>query len=330
MKMPVLQTALAFSCLAAGCAHTLSQSQPLQDASQGANTSQIVLLTNDDGWAVAQIRAQYAALAGAGFDVILSAPAENQSGAGSASRAPTPLTEPCEYDSCPTGSPAVGYNASDPSLNYVNAYPVDAARYGIQNRTGELYPGSKPDFVVSGPNIGNNMGLVVLFSGTVGAACEAAKEGIPAAAFSGDSGSQVSYTTLAGTPNATSTRAAHTYAALTAHFTRTLLASAASAPGALLPPGVIVNVNYPSVAACPDAAQYRWVFARNLPNILGATDVATCGGTSLPYESEVVGAKGCYASVAVLGAESKGDVNATVQGAVLEWLGGLPLSCLSS
>ena len=91
-----------------------------------------VVLTNDDGWAVAQIRAQNDALKAAGYDVsveyvicqsktilisctqvILSAPAENQSGTGSKSATPTPLTEPCQFDSCPTGSPAEGFNASD-------------------------------------------------------------------------------------------------------------------------------------------------------------------------------------------------------------------------
>lgn len=40
----------------------------------GVATSQAqnLVLTNDDGWAVAQIRAQYSALTSAGFDVSLS------------------------------------------------------------------------------------------------------------------------------------------------------------------------------------------------------------------------------------------------------------------
>lgn len=95
-----------------------------------------VLLTNDDGWAVANIRAQYAELQSAGYyvraaasydplvvsfadllgfsaQVLLSCPAENKSGTGSDSETPQTLTEPCEYDTCPTGSPAEGYNSSD-------------------------------------------------------------------------------------------------------------------------------------------------------------------------------------------------------------------------
>ena len=44
---------------------------------------------------------------------------------------------------------------------------VDAARFGIQTLAPKLFNGAKPDFVVSGPNVGTNLGLVVLFSGTV-------------------------------------------------------------------------------------------------------------------------------------------------------------------
>lgn len=45
-------------------------------------------------------------------------------------------------------------------------------------------------------------------------------------------------------------------------------------------------------------------------------DVETCGRTVLPAESTVVGA-GCFASVSVMNATTKADVDASVQGAVL-------------
>ena len=63
---------------------------------------------------------------------------------------------------------------------------VDAARYGIQTLAPKFFWGAKPEFVVSGPNIGSkrscirsgadlkihsvlsdNLGTVVLISGTV-------------------------------------------------------------------------------------------------------------------------------------------------------------------
>lgn len=77
-----------------------------------------ILLSNDDGWAVAQIRAQNDALTAAGFSVVLSAPAENKSGTGSSTAMPTPLTEECEFNTCPVGSPAEGFNASDRQCSF--------------------------------------------------------------------------------------------------------------------------------------------------------------------------------------------------------------------
>ncbi|KAH9837794.1 sure-like protein [Rhodofomes roseus] len=285
-----------------------------------------IVLTNDDGWAVAQIRAQYADLASAGHDVILSSPAENQSGTGSDTETPQSLTEPCEYNTCPTGSSAEGYNSSDNHLNYVNAYPVDAVRYGIQTLSPELFDGAEPDFIVSGPNIGTNTGKATQHSGTVGAACEAANEGYPATAFSGKTGKQKSYTKLYSDPSSSTSESAWIYSALTVQYTNTILTSSSNP---LLPSGIIVNVNYPSTKDCSDPSDFEWVFARNLANS-SATDYETCGSTTLPTEKSVVKTSGCYASVAVLNATTKTDVDANIQGEVYNTLSGLPFSCLPS
>ncbi|PCH43002.1 sure-like protein [Wolfiporia cocos MD-104 SS10] len=284
-----------------------------------------LILTNDDGWADAQIRAQYTELTDARFDVVLSAPTENKSGTGSTSATPTSLTEPCEYDTCPVGSPAEGYNASNPHLNYVNAYPVDAVRYGIQILAPKFFRGP-PDFVVSGPNIGDNLGTVILISGTVGAACEASKEGVPSTAFSGATGAQVSYTTLESEPDASSTLSSWIYSALTVHYTEAILAL--DIPGIpLLPRNVTVNVNYPSIDNCSDPADYKWVFSRNLANT-GETDIYTCGSSKLPAESDVVATEGCYISVSAINAVNKTDVDALTQAEVYARLALLPFSCL--
>ncbi|KAI0752162.1 sure-like protein [Fomes fomentarius] len=276
---------------------------------------QKIVLTNDDGWAVALIRAQRNALVSSGFDIVLSCPADNRSGTGSSSAPPQVLTQPCEFNTCPTGSPAEGFNASDTRLNYVNSFPVDAVRYGIQTLAPQFFD-SPPEFVVSGPNVGNNLGTVTQNSGTVGAACEAAKEGIPSVAFSAATASQVSYTTLDSDPNSSSTRAALIYAALTANFTRTLVAPAARP---ILPAGITLNVNYAGTSSsCAAASDFRWVFTRLLVNAT-ATDVGTCGSTHLPDEGTVVGS-GCFASVTVMNATTKSDVSADVQGKVFQRL----------
>lgn len=290
----------------------------LQNA-QGSN----IVLTNDDGWAVALVRAQNDALKAAGHNVVLSCPAENKSGTGSSSAPATVLTSPCEFNTCSTGSPAEGFNASDPHLNYVNAFPVDSARYGIQTLAPKFFNGSAPDFVVSGPNVGNNLGSTVLISGTVGAACEAAHEGIPSIALSAATGSQVSYTTLESSPNSADSLAARIYATLGTRFVQALTA----AGGTILPTNVSVNVNFPSTNHCPDVSNFSFVLSRiNEDN--SATDVEWCGTTHLPTESNVVN-QGCFASVSVFNASTKGDVDADTQAFVLNRING-SLTCLSN
>ncbi|KIK64942.1 hypothetical protein GYMLUDRAFT_70895 [Collybiopsis luxurians FD-317 M1] len=283
-----------------------------------------IVLGNDDGWAVAVIREQFSALEDAEYDVVLSCPAVNQSGTGRLStRVPFPLITPCEFNTCPAGS-AVGSNASDPRLNYINAYPVDAMNYGIK-----LFKHA-PDFAVAGPNVGNNLGGVVLFSGTVAAASAASLAGIPSASFSGssDSLSQVSYTTLESDPTSANTVASNLYAQLTVKFVDALFSSSASGP--ILPTGISLNVNYPPIANCPTVSDYKFVLTRILPNLNpSATDVKTCGTSHLPVESDVAAMKGCFISVSVFNASTLLDVSASTQQKVLNKLGSL-LTCLPS
>ena len=59
----------------------------------------------------------------------------------------------------------------------MNSYPVTAIRYGIETLSPKFFGGA-PDIAVTGPNVGSNLGVVVLASGTVGAATEAVKEGM--------------------------------------------------------------------------------------------------------------------------------------------------------
>jgi 5'-nucleotidase len=169
----------------------------------------------------------------------------------------------------------------------------------------------------------------VNISGTVGAAVEGAREGFPAIAFSasGSSTSQVSYTTLGTNPTSTLSVAARIYANLTATFVGALLAAGGAARSAV-PVGTIVNVNYPAIGTvCMSAESFEFVFARLLTDA-NATDAVTCGTNHLPSENDVVGAQGgCYASVSVVNATNKGDVDAATQSVVLERLEGF-LSCI--
>ncbi|PSS30862.1 hypothetical protein PHLCEN_2v2589 [Hermanssonia centrifuga] len=258
-------------------------SQTLLNPPNGAHK---ILLTNDDGWAVAQIRAEYNALNAAGYDVVLSAPAENSSGSGSLSVPATPVTYGCEFGSCPEGAPAYGFNASD-----------------------------------------RNKGIQVFGSGTVGAACEAAKEGIPSIAFSGSSSSTAheGWTALYNIPPSSSILAAQAYSFATATFLSSFFSQPSSSP--LLPPGVTINVNFPTLTDECTASDIQWVFTRSLPSIF-SNDVVVCdNGGKLPTEGDVIAA-GCFASVTVLDADTKLTVGKELQADVFARLSGLGFVCL--
>lgn len=288
------------------------------------------------------IRAFYNALTNAGDSVVISAPAENESGTGACSKyrklpaniskltsttgssdaTPTPLTSPCEFDSCPAGSPATGNNASMPRFNYVNSYPVTSMRYGIQNLSTTFF-GGPPDIAVAGFNVGSNLGLTVLISGTVGAATEAVKEGIPGIAFSGTTGTQTAW-------NAIPSLYEEVYADLSTNVTQTLVASGKP----YLPADIWLNVNFPAVntTACSSPSDFKFVLSRiySAVPIITPSDVVTCNnGGRLPTETTVVDTSGCYASISVGEAQAKTDANATSQAFVLNKLSGI-LSCLPS
>lgn len=68
----------------------------------------------------------------------------------------------------------------------------------------------------------------------------------------------------------------------------------------------------------------------NYAGVGAAPDVRRCGGTRLPTERAVVATKpGCWASISVGKADTKGDAAAEVQAVVAGKLAGL-LSCLPS
>lgn len=187
-------------------------------------------------------------------------------------------------------------------------------RYGIQNLTSVL--AGDADLAVAGFNVGANAGATVLISGTVGATTEAALLGVPAIAFSGSSGSQVSYTTETQTYQ-------QVYADLSANVTDTLIKSGTP----YLPNKIWLNVNYPDVSdsTCSSASDFKFILSRVYAS--NGSDVETCGGTTLPTETSVIGTDGCYASISVADASTKSDVDAATQKVVLDKLSSI-LSCM--
>ncbi|MGE3275284.1 MAG: 5'/3'-nucleotidase SurE [Vicinamibacterales bacterium] len=134
----------------------------------GAQAPYRILVTNDDGVRAPGIAALARALEAVG-EVHVIAPAENQSGKGHS----LTLTDPVYVDPIrlPDGLTALGVSATPASVVKVAVLALMAER---------------PDLVVSGINRGLNTGTASFVSGTVGAAREAALQGIPAIATSMD------------------------------------------------------------------------------------------------------------------------------------------------
>lgn len=199
-----------------------------------------ILVTNDDGL-TSNLVALYEALTEAGHDVVVSVPCTNQSGMGAAlgiGQPLTPLAEACLNDAAQPGDPGAGpmtregLDAGD--FFYVNGTPVMALLYGLDVAGTERWNGA-PDLVLSGPNEGQNVGAIILSSGTVSAAQVAAVRGLPAVALS--AGSNTESETL---DNPLSDEVARRAVELVEALTN---GTDASAP--LLPRGLALNVNFP-------------------------------------------------------------------------------------
>jgi 5'-nucleotidase len=126
----------------------------------------LILLTNDDGIYAPGLQALEAELHRLG-DVVVVAPATEQSGVAHSITFLTPLVAKQIYD----GERPRGWA--------VEGSPADSVKLGIF----EFCP-RRPDLVVSGLNGGLNAGINVLYSGTVAAAIEGAFFGITSIACS--------------------------------------------------------------------------------------------------------------------------------------------------
>lgn len=128
-----------------------------------------ILLTNDDGIQAPGLRAIYKALLAAGHDVHVVAPVSEQSAVGHAVTISMPLKVKSFTEN---GFKGLG----------VYGTPVDCVKLGLTTLLGSV----QPDLVVSGINSGCNVGIDIIYSGTVSAATEGALMGIPALAVSYD------------------------------------------------------------------------------------------------------------------------------------------------
>jgi 5'-nucleotidase len=127
-----------------------------------------ILLTNDDGIYAVGLRSMYKALVNAGHRVYVVAPHMEQSAVGHAVTLSSPLR--------------VKEVTEDGFRGWaISGTPADCVKIAL----GAVL-GFKPDLIVSGINAGANVGVDILYSGTVSAATEGALAGMPALAVSID------------------------------------------------------------------------------------------------------------------------------------------------
>lgn len=128
----------------------------------------LILISNDDGYSAPGIEVLAAHLAQIA-DVVVVAPESDRSGASNSLTLDRPLSL----------RRAGNVGNSSGGFYFVNGTPTDCVHLAV---TGMLE--QKPDMVVSGINLGANMGDDTLYSGTVAAATEGYLLGVPSMAIS--------------------------------------------------------------------------------------------------------------------------------------------------
>lgn len=219
-----------------------------------AAASRTIVLTNDDGL-TSNVVALYRALKAAGHDVIVSVPCTNQSGMGAALRIGGPLgplAADCLNGAARAGEPGAGAmtraDLPQGDFFYVDGTPVMAMLFAL-DVAGKARWEAAPDLVLSGPNEGQNVGAIILSSGTVSNAQVAAVLGLPAIALSaGANTAGASSDGGDGLSNPLSAEVARRSVELVAALEER------AGDGPLLPQGVALNVNFPDEMA---GAQWR-------------------------------------------------------------------------
>lgn len=170
-----------------------------------------IMVTNDDGIFAEGMKVLEDIAAQLSGDVWVSAPAEEQSGASRKMSFVDPIM----------------VTERGPQRYCVKGTPSDACFLGLH----DLIPGRAPDLVLSGVNRGQNLAEDISVSGTVAAALQAMKMGVPAIALS---------QTLAGFTSVSETAfdCARVHAP---DLIRKLLA-------AKWPKNIVININFPACA----------------------------------------------------------------------------------
>jgi 5'-nucleotidase len=168
---------LVASCSSSSDTSATSTTERATTTSTEPSEPLTILVTNDDGIGAPGIDALVTALSALdAVEVVVVAPAANQSGSGD-----TTTAGPVAHSAGATASGVAG--------TAVQGLPADTIAVALD----EL--GVEPDVVVSGVNEGQNVGIVAPISGTLGAARTALRRGIPAVASSAGIGELADFAT---------------------------------------------------------------------------------------------------------------------------------------
>ncbi|GJN83911.1 hypothetical protein PLIIFM63780_007462 [Purpureocillium lilacinum] len=280
-----------------------------------------ILQSNDDGWAELGLRLLNDELRAKGHEVFVSAPAENMSGQGKMDKPPTPRTEACHYDSCPAGSNLDhGFNETRPDLAWVNSCALTATRLGLRVYAKQHWKGKWADLVVTGLNVGANLGADVEKSSTCQAAAWIAwRDQTPAIAFSAATRTRLPWNHQP-VPDIS-----RVHAELAAMLTQKIIDGGKP----YLPKFRYLNVNFPAPhEGCSKVSDFKFVLSRIAEPGPKDKDVEWCGTRKLPLEKDVVQRQGCFASISMGNTDwSSPSTAQSEQKAVLKKLRDV-LSCL--
>ncbi|KAJ9119363.1 hypothetical protein QFC24_005834 [Naganishia onofrii] len=244
-----------------------------------------IVLTNDDGFGTANIRALYNELTKQKHNVLIVGPASQQSATGGTTLWPTSnLTSRGGHDLLTPGAYFAGQEPGldNPGITYFNGTPAACVFYALDVVAPVfLKVNSQPqdsnksvDLVVSGPNEGSNLGpLVFTLSGTLGAAYVAVGRGVPAVAFSAGNSTKRSYKDW--NPE-DPTDIANVHAKLGANLVSALAYGVDISKGEkVLPTSLGLNVNFPKINCEQSSKKQERGLAADL---LLIDSLATCQG----------------------------------------------------
>lgn len=272
-----------------------------------------ILMGNDDGFGSGNLRELYKILVDAGHDVLIVAPAQQQSGKGTTVvwAESANLTKPSQYNIIPAGAPSVGRDPSDKNIWYYDGTPAACTFVALDYVLPRYYPEWKQtaDLFIAGPNYGTNLGpFVMALSGTVGSTFAAISRSIPGIATSA-SNKAVPYFNVTGPSHPAAVAAKVTFEVVNEFIKNTPKGQK------VLPLGYGVNVNIPELTngtmppvvktrltgnANTDVAVYNETTGLfdwdNVDPLAAGINAQYNGDTSLPDETWVVAGGGIAVS----------------------------------